>query len=161
MQELPQKKSSGALAWLILSAIIIALDQWSKYLIQHNLELYQLIPVTPFFDITHWRNQGVAFSLFENYGASMAWLFILIAVVISAVVIIWLYRLPKDSKWLACALALVLGGAIGNLLDRLFHGYVIDFMLLYWHDWSWPAFNVADVAISVGVVMLVIDMFKK
>jgi len=161
MTDQNQKQAKGALAWLSLAMVIIVIDQWSKFLIQKQLELYDAIPVIPFFSITHWHNKGVAFSLFEDAGPSVIWVFAFIALVISVVIVSWLYNLPKDNKWLACALALVLGGAVGNMLDRLFHGYVIDFLLFHWGDWSWPAFNMADSAICVGVAMLIIDMFRK
>ncbi len=143
--------------WLFLSLLIIVLDQLSKYWVSHQLELYARAKVLPIFDLTLRYNMGAAFSFLSEKGALSALLFAGIAVVVSIVILIWLYRLPANRIWTSCALSLVLGGAMGNLIDRLLHGYVIDFLLFYINTWEWPAFNLADSAIVAGAMMLLIE----
>jgi signal peptidase II len=105
-------------------------------------------------------NTGAAFSFLADSGGWQRWLFAMIAVVVSAVLIVWLKRLGRNDTWLAIALALVLGGALGNLYDRIVLGHVIDFIFVHWHEHGFPAFNVADSGITVGAIMLALDMFK-
>ncbi|WP_116866166.1 signal peptidase II [Pseudomonas syringae] len=154
--------SFGRLAWLLLSVLVLVIDQASKYYFENALSLYQQIIVIP--DLFSWTlayNTGAAFSFLADGAGWQRWLFALIAVVVSAVLVVWLKRLGRDDTWLAVALALVLGGALGNLYDRIVLGHVIDFILVHWQNrWYFPAFNVADSAISVGAVMLALDMFK-
>ena len=114
------------------------------------------------FNLTLVYNTGAAFSFLADAGGWQRWFFVLLAIGVSALLLVWLYRLERDQHWLAAALALVLGGAVGNLVDRILHGHVIDFIDLYAGGWHWPAFNVADSAITVGAVMLIIDaVFNK
>jgi len=154
--------SKNNLKWCWLSLLVVLLDQFSKYLVLQFLTLYQSIPTLPFFNLTLMHNTGAAFSFLSQQPALAFWLFTGIALVMSGVIIAWLYRLPADNLWSACALSLVLGGAIGNVIDRLVHGYVIDFLDFYYQSWHFPAFNVADSAISVGAVILLVDaLFKK
>ncbi len=154
------------LRWLWLSALIVVLDQGSKQLASAYLELGQPVPVVPYFYLTLLHNTGAAFSFLSSAGGWQRWFFAVLALVVSAVLVVWLARLPRDSRWLALALALVLGGALGNVVDRVVLGYVVDFIQVYlpflpWRIFNpWPAFNVADSAISVGAVMLVIDTFR-
>ena len=154
--------SFGRLAWLWLSVLVLVIDQASKYYFENALSLYQQIIVIP--DLFSWTlayNTGAAFSFLADGAGWQRWLFALIAVVVSAVLVVWLKRLGRDDTWLAVALALVLGGALGNLYDRIVLGHVIDFILVHWQNrWYFPAFNVADSAISVGAIMLALDMFK-
>lgn len=151
----------GRLAWLWLSVLVVVLDQASKWYFENTLELYQQIVVIPsYFSWTLAYNTGAAFSFLADSSGWQRWLFALIAVVVSAVLIIWLKRLGRADTWLAIALALVLGGAIGNLYDRIVLGHVIDFVLVHWDVHYFPAFNLADSAITVGAVMLALDMFK-
>ncbi|KTB55729.1 signal peptidase II [Pseudomonas viridiflava ICMP 13104] len=150
------------LAWLWLTVLIVVIDQASKYYFENSLSLYQQIVVIP--DIFSWTlayNTGAAFSFLADGAGWQRWLFALIAIVVSAVLVVWLKRLGRDDTWLAIALALVLGGALGNLYDRIVLGHVIDFILVHWENrWYFPAFNVADSAITVGAIMLALDMFK-
>ncbi|WP_024675589.1 signal peptidase II [Pseudomonas syringae] len=154
--------SFGRLAWLWLTVLIVVIDQASKYYFENSLSLYQQIVVIP--DIFSWTlayNTGAAFSFLADGAGWQRWLFALIAIVVSAVLVVWLKRLGRDDTWLAIALALVLGGALGNLYDRIVLGHVIDFILVHWENrWYFPAFNVADSAITVGAIMLALDMFK-
>ncbi|QDD89622.1 signal peptidase II [Pseudomonas oryzihabitans] len=152
----------GALPWLALSVLVILLDQLSKAYFQNNLSLYQQVPVIP--DLFSWTlayNTGAAFSFLADHSGWQRWFFAGIALVVSVVLVVWLKRLRNDT-WTAIALALILGGALGNLYDRMVLGHVIDFILVHWRqEWRFPAFNVADSAITVGAIMLALDMFRK
>ena len=152
----------GRLGWLVLSVLVLVIDQASKAHFEGSLEMFQQIVVIPdYFSWTLAYNTGAAFSFLADGGGWQRWLFALIAVVVSAVLVVWLKRLGRNETWLAVALALVLGGALGNLYDRIALGHVIDFILVHWQNrWYFPAFNFADSAISVGAVMLALDMFK-
>lgn len=149
--------------WLGLSIVIVILDQLTKFLVIQNLKLHQSIEIFSWFDLTLIHNTGAAFSFLSQAGGWQRWFFIILAITISTIITIWLLRLPAKQRWLACALALVLGGAVGNLWDRIMFGYVVDFInvsisFLPWRLFNpWPAFNIADSAISVGAVMLIID----
>jgi signal peptidase II len=145
------------LKWLWLSAVVIVLDLATKALASSQLVLHEPVPVFPGFNITLMHNTGAAFSLLSEASGWQRWFFTLIAIVVSVGIIIWLRRLGREQRWLAVALALILGGALGNLYDRLTLGYVVDFIQVYYDKWSWPAFNIADSAISVGAVILVLD----
>ncbi|MFK9006998.1 signal peptidase II [Pseudomonas pergaminensis] len=152
----------GRLGWLVLSVLVLVIDQVSKAHFEGSLEMFQQIVVIPdYFSWTLAYNTGAAFSFLADGGGWQRWLFALIAVVVSAVLVVWLKRLGRDDTWLAIALALVLGGALGNLYDRIALGHVIDFILVHWQNrWYFPAFNFADSAITVGAIMLALDMFK-
>lgn len=149
----------GSLKWLWLSVLIVILDQITKIAIVDAFLLHESVAVFPGLNITYVQNPGAAFSFLSDAGGWQRWLFIALSSIVSIGLIIWLYTLPVTWRWLAAALALVLGGAIGNLIDRVLYGYVIDFIDVYYQDWHWPAFNVADSAISIGVIMLIIDTF--
>ena len=114
----------------------------------------------PFFNFTLMHNTGAAFSFLADQGGWQRWFFAVLALGVSLVLAVWLSRLKAHETWLALALSLVLGGAIGNLIDRVYYGYVIDFIDVYYNASHWPAFNIADSAISVGAVMLIIDTFR-
>ncbi len=148
------------LKWLWLSLLALILDQVSKLAIVGSMELYQSIPVIPFVNLTYVHNTGAAFSFLSEAGGWQRWFFASLAAVISVVITIWIARLKQHETLLAVALALVLGGAIGNLIDRLAYGYVIDFIDIYVDSWHWPAFNIADSAITVGVVLMLVDSFE-
>jgi len=146
------------LSWLVVSLLVVAVDQLTKFQVTQSLELYQRIPVLPFFDLVRLHNTGAAFSFLAGASGWQNWLFTGVAIVVSGGVLWWLSQLPPRGKAvLAMGLALLLGGAIGNLIDRLVSGYVVDFILLYYGGWSYPAFNVADSAITCGVVLVLID----
>lgn len=152
----------GKLAWLWLSILVIAADQISKHWFVANFNLYEQMVVIP--DLFSWTlayNRGAAFSFLANEAGWQRWFFAVIAFTVSAVLVVWLKRLKAHETWLAIALALVLGGAIGNLYDRVVLGHVVDFILVHWKtQWYFPAFNIADSAITVGAVMLALDMFR-
>ncbi len=147
------------LNWLWLSLLVLVLDQASKVAINVSMRLYESIAVLPFFNLTYVHNTGAAFSFLSDAGGWQRWLFAGLAVIISAVLTIWLARLQKHETLLAIALSLVLGGAVGNLIDRLAYGYVIDFLDVYYNHWHWPAFNIADSAIFIGVVLMLLENF--
>lgn len=144
--------------WLIVSALVIAADQFTKLLVMDALTLYQRVPVLPFLDIVRMHNSGAAFSFLAEASGWQRWVFAAVAVAVSAGLLFWLMRLPRRGKSvLALGLALLIGGAIGNLIDRVIFGHVVDFILVYWREWSYPAFNVADSAITTGVVLVLFD----
>jgi signal peptidase II len=148
------------LIWLWLSVLVVVVDQLTKRLVDTSMQLYQSVELVPFFQLTYLRNQGAAFSFLAGAGGWQRWFFIGLAVAASALICFWLKRMDKERRWEAAAWALVLGGALGNLIDRVVYGYVIDFLDVYYGQWHWPAFNVADSAITVGVAMLLIDSFR-
>ena len=152
----------GRLGWLWLTLLVLVIDLASKVYFDGALQMYQQIVVIPdYFSWTLAYNTGAAFSFLADSAGWQRWLFALIAVVVSAVLVIWLKRLGRNDTWLAIALALILGGALGNLYDRIAYGHVVDFILVHWQNrWYFPAFNFADSAICVGAVMLALDMFK-
>lgn len=151
----------GRLGWLWLTLLVLVIDQASKTYFDSSLQMYQRIVVIPdFFSWTLAYNSGAAFSFLADSSGWQRWLFALIAVVVSGVLLVWLKRLGRNDTWLAIGLALILGGALGNLYDRIAYGHVIDFILVHWEHRLFPAFNVADSAICVGAVMLALDMFK-
>ena len=152
----------GRLGWLVLSVLVLVIDQVSKAHFEGSLEMFQQIVVIPdYFSWTLAYNTGAAFSFLADGAGWQRWLFALIAIVVSAVLVVWLKRLGRSETWLAVALALVLGGALGNLYDRVVLGHVVDFILVHWKNTHYfPAFNVADSAITVGAIMLALDMFK-
>ena len=152
-------KPPTALRWVWLSALVVLLDRITKTLAVEYLVLNAPMPQFPGLNLTLVHNPGAAFSLLRYAGGWQRWVFIVLAAVIAAGILAWLWRLPARRKWLACALALVMGGALGNLWDRVTLGYVIDFIDVYYAHSHWPAFNLADSAITVGAVMLVIDAF--
>jgi signal peptidase II len=147
------------LKWLWLSLLAVILDQGSKLVIDSSMRLYQSIPVMPYFNLTYVHNTGAAFSFLSEAGGWQRWFFAGLAILISAVIAVWLARLKQHETLLAVALSLVLGGAIGNLIDRLAYGYVIDFLDVYYGTWHWPAFNIADSAITLGVMLMLAESF--
>lgn len=146
--------------YLWLSALVIGLDQLTKWLANTSLAPHEPVAVLPGFNLTLMFNTGAAFSLLGDAGGWQRWLFTGLAVVASVVLVLWLRRLQAGQALLAVALALILGGAVGNLIDRVVFGHVIDFLDLYWRHHHWPAFNVADSAITVGAVLFLLDSFR-
>jgi signal peptidase II len=151
----PRWRESG-LVWLILAALLLGLDQWTKIIAVAALEYAVPVPVVPGLNWKLVHNHGAAFSLLAGASGWQRWFFLTLALVISVVLTLWLRRLPRIAWNLCLPLALIVSGAIGNAIDRVLYGYVIDFVHVYWREWSWPVFNVADSAISVGAVMLVL-----
>ena len=147
-----------AAMWLVLSVCIVLADQLSKDYITRHFGEFEFISVLPVLDITRMHNVGAAFSFLASASGWQRWLFIGLAAVVSLAITVWLCRLPRGTRvLLAAGLALVLGGALGNLIDRIRLGYVIDFIHLHWNRAYFPAFNVADSAITVGAGLLLLD----
>ncbi|MEY4211611.1 MAG: hypothetical protein RLZ92_1992 [Pseudomonadota bacterium] len=147
------------LKWLWLSVLSLLLDQASKLAVDGSMQLFESIPLLPYFNLTYVHNTGAAFSFLSDAGGWQRWLFAGLAVVMSGIIGLWLARLKQHETLMAVALALVLGGAIGNLIDRVAYGYVIDFLDVYYQDWHWPAFNIADSAICIGVALMLLESF--
>ncbi len=146
------------LVWLWLSIIVVAADQLTKWFVVNQLELYEVLPLGAMLELTRLHNTGAAFSLLAQAGGWQRWFFVGLAGTISVAIIWWLYTLPaRGYPWLTIGLAMILGGAIGNGIDRLAQGHVVDFLHFHWQQWYYPAFNVADIAITSGAIMLVID----
>jgi len=141
--------------WLWLSLCVLALDLATKYAASSLLGYAQPVEVLPFFNLTLLHNPGAAFSFLASHPGWQRWLFAAIAVGASIGLSIWLLRLKADEKRLAVALALIIGGALGNLFDRLVHGYVVDFLSFHAAGWYYPAFNIADIGITLGAIGLI------
>jgi len=148
------------LKWIWLSVIVLVLDLVTKAYASDQLTLHQPVPMFPGFNFTLMHNTGAAFSFLSEASGWQRWFFSIIAIGVSAGIVVWLKRLATNQVWTAVALALILGGALGNVWDRLTLGYVVDFIQVYYDRWYWPAFNIADSAISVGAVILIIDSFR-
>ena len=146
-----------AAVWLLLSALVVLADQVSKSYITSHYGEFEFTTVLPILDITRMHNVGAAFSFLATASGWQRWLFIVLAVTVSIGIVVWLYRMPRSHGLLACGLALVLGGAIGNVIDRIRLGAVIDFIHFHWDRAYFPAFNIADSAITVGAACLILD----
>lgn len=153
----PQSWQQSGLYWLWLSVAVLVLDQASKLWVDAAFELYERVEVFPGLNFTLVYNRGAAFSLLSDAGGWQRWFFAIFALIVSAVILVWLRRVVREDRLQASGLALVLSGAIGNVWDRLQHGHVIDFIDVHYGNWHWPAFNVADSAITVGVLLLLAD----
>ena len=149
--------SRNGLWFLLLSLLVIVLDQASKLWILDNVPLYYDINILPIFDITYVRNYGAAFSFLSDAGGWQRWFFTGIAAVVSVLLTYWMYKTDWKEQRQLWSFGLILGGAIGNVADRLVHGYVVDFLHFYYQNWHFPAFNVADIAISCGAALLLLD----
>jgi len=145
--------------WVWLSLLVVVLDQMVKHLISISLDYLDSVPLLPYLNLTLVHNTGAAFSLLSDASGWQRWFFMTLSGGVSLALVVWLYSLPQQRKWLSASLALILGGATGNLIDRVLHGYVVDFIDVYYISWHFPAFNIADSAITVGAVMLIIDTF--
>jgi signal peptidase II len=144
--------------WMWLSVLVVVLDQSSKYLADSLLMWGQPAEIFPWFNFFLAYNTGAAFSFLSDAHGWQRWFFIGIGLVAVAIIVVWLRRLSSGERVTAVALALILGGAIGNIIDRVLWGHVIDFIDWHYQDWHWPAFNIADSAISIGVALLIIDI---
>lgn len=149
------EKSAIGLKWLILSVLVFGIDMFSKYLIMSYL-YYQSIDILPFFSITYAQNTGAAFSILEGQRTLLA----TVAIVVSAYIVYMLYENGSTKKFENFSLALILGGALGNLLDRLYHGFVIDFLDVKFGTWHYPTFNIADCAICVGIGIYIFSYMR-
>jgi len=144
--------------WMVVSLIIVIGDQLTKWAIVKWVPLYDRVPVNSFINLTHQKNTGAAFSFLADAGGWQRWFFIVLATGVSAVIVVWIWRIRQAGQsWLSAGLALVLGGAVGNLIDRVLLGHVTDFIQVWFGNWAFPSFNVADAAISVGAALLIID----
>ncbi|WP_421621628.1 signal peptidase II [Alkalilimnicola ehrlichii] len=144
--------------WIGLAFAVLLLDQASKLAAEYWLVYHQSVALLPVLNLTLSYNPGAAFSYLGEAGGWQRWFFSAIALGVSLYILWWLHQIRGRRHFLACGLALVLGGAVGNLIDRVVHGYVIDFIHVYWRDWHYPIFNVADIGITVGVVMVMVYM---
>ena len=153
-------KSPNALVWLLLSAFIIIADQTSKLAILERFQLHDTYAVIDrLLNLTLVYNEGAAFSFLSDAGGWQRWFFTIIASVVSVLLVVWLARTPRNDWRTALPLALILGGAVGNLIDRMRFGHVVDFIDVHYGSWSFPAFNVADSGVSVGAVLLIAFSF--
>lgn len=148
--------SGGMLQWLALAAIIVMADQFTKVLILGYYQLGDSTPVTPFFNVVRVHNTGAAFSFLAGASGWQRWFFTVIGLV-AASVILWMLKSHGGQKLFAFSLACILGGALGNVIDRVLYGYVVDFLDFHWRGWHFPAFNIADAAITIGASCLILD----
>lgn len=144
--------------WVVVALAIVVADQITKWAIIEWIPLYGKVPLNSFINLTHQQNSGAAFSFLADAGGWQRWFFVVLATIVSVVIAVWLWRIRNEGQLvLSTGLALVLGGAIGNLIDRIMLGYVTDFFQVWFGSWAFPSFNVADAGISVGAAFLVID----
>ena len=149
----------GRLIWLGLTVVAIALDQWSKHAIEQHLPMTGIYPILPVLEFTRLHNPGAAFSFLAGASGWQRWFFTALACVVSAALVVWLARLERRANLVAAAIALIIAGALGTVIDRVRYGYVVDFIEVHWHNAYFPAFNVADSSITVGAALLLIDAF--
>jgi len=149
------------LRWLWLSLVVVILDQATKQLVESTFLVFEVMPLLPYVNLTLVYNEGAAFSFLSDQGGWQRWLFVLIGLVVSLVLVVWISRLSRNQLLAAIALSLVVGGATGNVIDRLLLGHVVDFIDVYYQSWHWPAFNVADSAITLGVIIMLIDAVRE
>jgi len=148
------------LKYLWLTCLVIVLDQLSKWFMVSWLSLHETFAVVPFFNLTMAHNPGAAFSFLAHADGWQRWFFVGLASIISIALLIWLKNLKPHAKLEAISIAMILGGALGNVVDRFYYGYVIDFLDVYYGTYHWPAFNLADSAICIGAVLLILDSFR-
>ncbi|MCI7353015.1 MAG: signal peptidase II [[Actinobacillus] rossii] len=154
------KNKASGLSFLWLSAVAFILDLLSKYIVTQNFELYESVNILPIFNLTYARNTGAAFSFLADHSGWQKYFFIVLAIVISAVLVYFLKKNSANQKLQNSAYALIIGGALANMVDRAYNGFVVDFFDFYWQDWHYPVFNVADIAICIGASLLALDAFK-
>jgi signal peptidase II len=144
--------------WMVVTIVVVVADQLTKWAIVEWVPLYDKVPLNSFINLTHQKNPGAAFSFLADAGGWQRWFFVALASAVSIVIAVWLWRIRKDGQTvLSAGLALVLGGAIGNLIDRILLGHVTDFIQVWFGSWAFPSFNIADAGISVGAAFLIID----
>lgn len=154
------KPSLGVLAWLAIALAIVAVDQFTKTLILDAFQLGDSVHVTSFFNVVRVHNTGAAFSFLAGESGWQRWFFVILGFVAS-VFIVWMLRSHRDDRLFCAALTLILGGAVGNVVDRLMHGYVVDFIQVHHSGWYFPSFNIADSAITLGAVLLILDELRR
>jgi len=146
----------------LVALIVVVLDQGSKAIVQTSMQLHQTIRLGPFVDLVYLRNPGAAFSLLRDAPAVLRLpLFVGVTIVVAGALVAYLRSTPPEQTWIITALGAILGGAVGNLICRVRYGEVVDFVFLHWGEWYWPAFNVADSAISVGAVVILLASFRR
>ena len=146
--------------WIWISILVIVFDQLTKLLADHFLQYHQPVEVMPMFNLTLMYNKGAAFSFLANAGGWQRWFFLILTSAVSIFIYLWIRKLKTHQVLQYSALALILGGAIGNHIDRAIYGHVIDFLDVYLQQHHWPAFNIADSAITVGAFLLIYDTLK-
>src|SRR5690554_4828978 len=156
-----REQAGTKLKWLWLAVAVIALDLGTKAMATAMLTYGQPVPGVPMFNLTLLLSAGAGFGFLAGAAGWQRWFFVALAIVVSVVLVYWLKGLKRHETWAAIAIALLLGGAIGNVYDRVVHGYVVDFLHFYWQDWHFPAFNLADTAITLGAAMMILDVFRK
>lgn len=154
------KKNAGLMLWLGIALVVVLLDQVTKIKMSNLLLYGQSEPITTYFNLVMVYNKGAAFSFLSDQPGWQRYFFTGVSV-IASVFILWMLKRNPDQRLFCWALALILGGAIGNLIDRVAYGHVIDFLDFHVHGWHWPAFNVADSAITVGAILFVLDEFRR
>jgi len=147
--------------WLWLSVLVVVLDQATKWMAEAALDPYLPVPLLPSLNLTLMYNEGAAFSFLAGAGGWQRWFFIVVALIVTVVLTVWLHRLKAAERITAIGVALVIGGAIGNVIDRALTGRVVDFIDFYVGTWHWPAFNVADSAITLGVALLLLATLRE
>ena len=147
--------------WFLVALFVVVLDQLSKHWMLSHFNLYQTQPLLPMLNLSLTFNTGASFGFLSSFDGWQRWFFAFVSSLISLVLIGWIVRLPQNDRALAFALSLTLGGAIGNLYDRLKFGYVIDFIDVYYKNHHWPTFNLADSAICLGAIILLFCLGKK
>jgi signal peptidase II len=157
----PPVQRTHPIAWLWLSGAVIALDQVTKFLVTRFFELYERVEVLPVLDFTLLHNTGAAFSMLAGASGWQRPFFITLGIAVSLLLLVWMWRSPRGDKLLPVALSLILGGALGNVIDRVRLGYVIDFIHAHWGASYFPACNIADSAITIGAGLLIIDSFRE
>ena len=158
MNDVSATTNSRFYTWTALAALVVIADQVTKWAVVKWVALYEKIPLNSFINLTHHKNPGAAWSFLADAGGWQRWFFIALASVVSVVLIVWLWRIRNERQAiLSAGLALVLGGAIGNLIDRVLYGEVTDFIQVLFGNWAFPSFNVADAGITVGAALLIID----
>ncbi|MFK8011658.1 MAG: signal peptidase II [Marinicellaceae bacterium] len=150
--------SKSGLWWLWISAIVFALDQWTKAIATQSLEIYQAVVVNKYLNWTLMHNEGMAFSILADQSGWQRWAISIVGIIIVIWLLTWLRMSKFQDKFLNLGLTFVIGGAIGNIYDRLSLGYVVDFIEAHYEDYYWPAFNVADTAITIGAFFLILDL---
>ncbi len=143
--------------WFALALLVVGIDQWTKALALAHLDYGRPVALLPVLNLTLQYNEGAAFSFLSDAGGWQRWFFSAVALVASVVIAVWLARLNRDDKLLATSLSLILGGAIGNLWDRLQYGHVVDFISVHYQGWYFPTFNAADSAVTVGAALMILD----
>lgn len=158
MAETNKQANTRFILWMVMALLVVAADQLTKWAIIEWVALYEKVPLNSFINLTHQRNTGAAFSILADAGGWQRWFLVALSAGVACVLVVWLWRIRDQGQTvLATGLVLVLGGAVGNLIDRVMLGHVTDFIQVWFGNWAFPSFNIADAAISVGAAFLIID----